>query len=173
MSELVYFPRVGWINSEYITSENKDILLIWLYANDPNNLDPRKKFTFQHYAVIKKAELINMDQSKYANQKINFQEFENRAIKIYNQIKYINHYHHEITHCGWKVNNDQWRDTTMLEQVRKHFSDFQLSDLEEGYKLSEFLKVLERGITYEREYLDSLILLFKNTSDSIKKEYGF
>lgn len=101
MPSLVYFPGEGLMNSEYLANENKDILLIWLCVNDSDNLDLKKRFTFKHYAVIKKAELIKEDPIKHANQNIDYQEFENRAIQMNNVIKCINHYHHEITNCGW------------------------------------------------------------------------
>lgn len=169
MPLLIYFPGAGLMNSEYLVNENKDILLIWLCANNSDNLDLKKRFTFKYYVVIKKAELIKEDPTKYANKKIGYQEFEDRAIQFNNMIKCINCYHHKITNCGWNVSNDQQSNESVLKHVKQHFSAFQLSDLEEGYKLSEFLKVLQRGITYERQYLECLINKYESVSDIIKK----
>lgn len=171
MSSLVFVPGIGYKNPEYLANENKDILFIWLYANDPNNLDPGKKLTLKHFAVIKKAALLKKDPTKYANLKINSQEFEDRAVMLNDLIKYINHYHKEITTCGMKVDDDQRRKAFVIEGVKKYFPDFTQSQLDEGYQLSEFLNVLERGLIYEQQYLDSLMMKFEKTSDNIKQEF--
>lgn len=173
MPELHFVPEMGYKHPEYLASENKDILVIWLYANDPNNPEPRKKLTFKHYAAIKKAELLHVGPITYANLKIDSQEFEERAIQINKEIKCLNHYHNEIINCGWKVNNDRQRNGTVLQHVKQHFPDFTLSDLDERYKLSEFLELLERGVMYEQQYLESLSLAFEKIADFIKQEFGF
>lgn len=135
-------------------SEDNDILVTLLYANELNSIEYRKNFTFKHYAVIKKAKLLERDPRKYSNYKVNIQEFEDRAIKINLQLDCINHYYQELKTYGMKITyRDGYRTRNLMNLIKEHFPDFPEFQLEEGLKLNEFLKLLNGGIIYERQYL--------------------
>lgn len=148
-------PNSNFVNFEYVTSFNKDILVIWFYANEPQNPEPRKRLTMRHLAAIRKAEKVAEDRQEYIGLKLTPEELTIQAVYLTALIHQINFCLQEFSNSGIKFTDDT-RNQYVLAGLKPKFPEVVEKQLEEGYELAKFLDLLKRGINYETEYLNML-----------------
>lgn len=169
MSLLEYYPDKRYIHSDYITSYNKDLLIIWFYANDPTHSDPIKRLTLKHFAAIQKASYVRIDLT-YIQLTINLKRLQNYVLFINNLINDINHYLSKILLNGMSL-NEREKNKQMLAALKEEYPDLTEAQLEDGYELASFLETLKGAIIYEEEYLDNLYAKFMKVPEPIKNEF--
>lgn len=169
MSLLEYYPDNGYIYPDYITSYNKDLLIVWFYANDPTHSDPIKRLTLKHLAAIQKAGYVRIDLT-YIQLTINLKKLQNYVLFINNLINDINHHLSEILLSGMNLNECE-TNKQMLAALKEVYPDLTELQLEEGYELASFLETLKGAIIYEEEYLDNLYAKFIKVPEPIKDEF--
>lgn len=169
MSLLEYFPEKGYIHPDYVTTYNKDILIIWFYANDPTHSERTKRLTLKHYAAIQKASYVRKDLT-YIQLTIKPQELRHYVLFINNLINDINHNLQKILSSGIKLNKHE-KNKQMLEVLTERYPYLTEAQLEDGYELATFLETLKGAITYEEEYLDDLYAKFIKVPEPIKEEF--
>lgn len=163
--------RPGWVNPEFVTTYDKDILLISLYANEPENVVPRKRLTMLHLAAIIHSERLLEDPEIYRDLKVN-------PDKLMIHAAYLNDFINKLKMALKKrydsginyklVGVDKW----ILKDLEKTCPEINEDRLEEGYELIKFLDLLKGGINYETQYLTMLEEKFANVSDVMKKQYS-
>lgn len=172
MSHLHFQLGWGYVNPKYIMTPDKNLLIIWYYAKDPKHSEPRKHLTLKHLGAINKTQLMK-EKERSLNLKIHPENLEDRALFLVDLIKCINYHLEEIKTCGLRLLDDSHRNRLVLRGIQRKYPDLKKEQLEEGFKLIEFLETLKGGIYYEKDYLDKLLEKFKDVPDDIKKEYGF
>lgn len=163
-------PYSNFVNSEYVTSFNKDILVIWFYANEPQNPELRKRLTMRHLAAIRKAEKVAEDHQKYVGLKITPEELTEQAVYLTALIHQINFCLQAFSDSGIKSTDDT-RNKYVLAGLNQKFPEVVEKQLEEGYELVKFLDLLKRGINYETEYLNMLKEKFEKVPDIIRGQF--
>lgn len=164
----------GYSNPEYFANEEKDILLVWYYANEPSNQRPIKQLTFKHLAAIRRAQLIKENPKEYEKLKISPEDFEKKALILNDLIQHINYYDQEYWESisGMKINGNEKRVEYILNSLKEKFPGITESHLVEGYRLGRFLEILKGGLIYEEGYLERLKDKFAMVPDNIKQEFG-
>lgn len=159
---------------DYITSEDKDILIIGLYANDPSNPIPRKQLTFKHLAAIKKASLIKENFPKDDIKIGNPQDYERRVSILVYFIDNLNHYDRKYTRLvlGIKEYSTEMRKQYVLDCLREIVPSTTKTQVDMGYLLANFLETLKGGLILERDYLERLKDQYQIVPDDIKKDFG-
>lgn len=171
MSLLEYVKGKGFVNPEYVTTLNKDCLLILNYANDPTNIKPQKKLSYAHNAAIKKAYIVSTDPLKYADLKIDIQKLEDHTLSLMDFINNLNYHLQKIKSDGL-VYDDAQKNLCMMTALKKDFPNLMEDSLIEGYELSEYLETLKRGVIYEGICLDDLLKRYREVPENIKKEFN-
>lgn len=159
---------------EYFPSEEKDILIIALYANDASNPLPRKQLTFKHLAAIKKASLIKENILKDDIKIGNPQEYEKKVSILIHFIDNLNHYDRKYTTLtfGIKEYSNEKRKQYVLDHLGEKFPGTKTKHMDMGYLLANFLETLKGGLILEQDYLERLKGQFQIVPDDIKKEFG-
>lgn len=155
----------NFVNSEYVTSFNKDILAIWLYANEPENPELRKRLTMRHFAAIRKAE------KGAGDRQITPEELTVQAVYLTTLIDQINFCLQAFSDSGIKSTDHDIKNKYVLAGLKQKFPEVMEKQLEEGYELVKFLDLLKRGISYETEYLNMLKERFEKVPDIIRGQF--
>lgn len=158
---------------EYIPYQEKDILIVWYYANQPDNPIPKRRLTFKHLAAIRKASF-----SKEYFQKIdmkigNLQDYEKMVLNLINFIEHVNFYDGEFSKLTLGMNeySNEKRKKYVLDRLKLKFPRATVNLMDKGYELSSFLETLQKGFNLEEEYLRSLENQYEIVPDDIKKEF--
>lgn len=165
MQELAKNP---FLHSEYTITLERDILAIYLWANNPKSLDPNERLTMVHLAAIIK----HQDPEKYKNLIIDPKFLTTKAINL---IAFIE----EIDICLGKLktsplrveNNSGGKSGWMLNAMKDKYPSINENQLEEGYELSKFLDLLKRGIFFEKSYLTGLRTRFRSVPLDIQIQF--
>lgn len=158
---------------EYSACEEKDVLIVWYYANDPYNLLPRKQLTFKHLAAIKKARLVK-ENHQNDDVKINPQDYEKGVLKLIDLIQHVNYYDQEYSKLafGMKIiGNEKQRKEYVLDTLKEQYPSATINHLNNGYRLTGFLETLKGGLILEEQYLERLRDQFQIVPDYIKEEF--
>lgn len=166
MEELARNP---FLNSEYTTTLNKDVLAIYFWANNPNSLDANHRLTMVHLAAITKHKKCLEDPEKYKDLIIDPKFLTTKAL-------YLNAFIEDINICLRRLNTSALRVENysggkfgwMLNVMKDNYPSINENQLEEGYELSEFLELLKRGIFFENSYLTGLKIRFDLVPSDIK-----
>lgn len=159
---------------ENLVNEEKNILVIYFYANNPSDPLPRNQITFKHLAAIKKAKIVNENPENY-DIKILPQYFEEKASYLIDLIQNVNYYDHEYSRVsfGMKVDGHKKRVEYVMGGLKEKYGTMITEfDMNEGYKLGRFLETLKGGIVLEMQYLERLKAQFQILPDKIKQEFG-
>lgn len=158
---------------EYSPYEEKDVLIVWYYANQPDNPIPKRRLTFKHLAAIKKASLSKENLQNDAIKIGNPQEYEKIALNLIGFIDQIKFYDGEFTRLTFGMNeySNEKRKKYVLDGLKLKFPRATIYLMDKGYELASFLETLKRGFTLEEEYLESLKFQFQIVPDDIKKEF--
>lgn len=167
--------KPNFVNLEYVTSTKKDILFVWFYANEPENVDLGKRMTMLHLAAIIKSEKVLEDREKYVNLRINPDNLVEQAIYLNGFINELNIHLEEYSHYGMKASEAHGgKNKWMLRALKKNYPEIKEDyQLEEGYELANFLDLLKRGINYEAQYLSLLQQKFASVPEPIIWELSF
>lgn len=163
--------KPGWVNPEFVTTHDKDILLISLYANEPENANPRKRLTMLHLAAIIHSERLLEDPEMYRDIKVNPDKLMVHAAYLNDFINKLKIALKERLDSGINyglIEVNKW----ILKDLEKTCPEIDEDKLEEGYELIKFLDLLKRGINYETQYLTMLEEKFAKVSDAMKKAYS-
>lgn len=173
MSASKLIPGSQLWHRDYTQCEEKDMLIVWYYANDPHDQLPRKQLTFKHLAAIKKASLI---QENHQNDdvKINPQDFEKDVLKLIDLIQHVNYYDREYSKLvfGMKIiGNEKQRKEYVLDSLKEIHPSATINHLNNGYSLASFLETLKGGLILEEQYLERLKDQFQLVPDYIREEF--
>lgn len=158
---------------EYTPCEEKDMLLVWYYANDPYDQLPRKQLTFKHLAAIKKASLVK-ENHQNDDIKINPQDLEKELLKLIDFLQHVNYYDQEYSKLvfGMKIiGNEKQRTEYVLDTLRENYPSVTINHLNNGYGLVRFLETLKGGLILEEQYLERLKDQFQLVPDYIREEF--
>lgn len=170
---LILMPGPAYRNLEYFITEEKDILFIWYYTNNPNDLHSRDQLTWKHLAAIKKAQLIKEDPKEYEKLKINPQDFGTKAFLLIDLVEDINHYDKEYSDsvAGLRVTGNKDRVDYILDSLRGKFPHIKAQHVVGGYRLGKFLDLLKGGLFYEDDCLNHIKGKYALVPANIKQEF--
>lgn len=166
--------NIKFWHPEHLVTEEKNILVILLWANDPRDPQARNQITFQHLAAITKAEIVKENPYKH-DIKILAEHFEGKALYLNGLIDDVSYHDHQYSRLcfGMRVESDEKKRTEyVMDNLKEKYVSITESEMNEAYKLGTFLETLRRGIILERQYLERLKDEFQAVPDIIKQEFG-
>lgn len=162
----------NWVIPEFGTSHNKDILVVWFSANEPENTNPEKRLTMVHLAAIIKSDKLLEDSLRYQDLKINPDQLVDHACWLNGLINQLNYILQDASDCGLNFEALGGKNKWILMILKETYPEVNENKLKEGYELVEFLDLLKGGVNYESQYLSILKEKLAKVSDAIKKEYS-
>lgn len=169
MEELARNP---FLHSEYTTTLNKDVLAIYLWANDPRSRDAQHRLTMVHLAAITKHKKCLEDPEKYKDLIIDPKFLTTKALHLNAFIEEINFCLRRLNTSALRVeNNSGGKFGWMLNAMKDSYPSINENQLKEGYELNEFLELLKRGIFFENSYLTGLRIRFNSVPSDIKLQF--
>lgn len=161
-----------FLHSEYITTLNKDILAIYLWANNPQDLDAKRRLTMTHLAVIIKYQQYLEDSEKNKNLIIDPKYLTSKALNLIGFIDDINFWLEKLDTSPFRIENyNGGKIGWMLKAMKPKYPNIDEKQLEEGYELNKFRDLLHRGIHFEESYLTGLKIRFDLVPFYIKIEF--